>query len=582
MHQQTAAVYVSIFGGTRVTLLCRAQALSQDQVVAAIYETIIRPEQFDRFFDESSLGRPGVSGNPAVVLGASRPSPLLQAHFGRARDIQEAQWRQAKQVHPAEFTGECSRFWLIAQAVEGSDAPSRLVNVSERGARVLGDRQDPLAALGLTDRAVARWRTYLDQVAQGAVPEQQVVLLETDQPGEWILCRPIGVPQFGKVGPAVMAERLEVDWRQEAEGAVATALGVRSEDLQPVRDAIVGTGLEMTHGLVRLAEQSGAPGVAAVIRLAAFLMNEHVRDLRIARGELPPAEGMLEDASGCRSQYFRFGAETGQPVIFVHGVMDGVVPLQRLQPQLRALGFRVYAPLRGGYGASDPVPVGKDPVDAFVQQVDALIAQENLQKPILLSHHGGALFATLAANRLHSRLPGLVSVASRRAINSPGQFNGISGYAWLFAFCSARAPAMLPLLMKGWSSALRYYGQEKLLHIQSRRGSREEEQIRQMNLVPLLVQNQAVFLQQGGQGCLTDFRVLRRGARKLRLARQTRAVFVHGARDRMAPLSSIHEMLSNMNNVQMCVSQEGGALMFYTMPELVLTALQDCAEMLRD
>lgn len=565
-----------------MTLLCRAQALSQDQVIAAIYETMIRPEQFDRFFDESPFPQLRDSTRPAATRTASSVSPQLQAHFARSRDIQEQQWGRSGRAHPADFSGDRLRFWLIVRAGGGAGAHGRLVNASKQASRHLGQSEDPLAALGLTERATVQWRAYLEQVGLGALWDQEVVLLETRQPREWILCRAIGVPRSGGVFPAVMAERLEIEWSESAETAIAAALGVGGHELHPVRDAMGGAGLRGAQGLVQLAERIGAPGSAEAIRLTAFLMNEHLRDLRIARGELKPSEGLLKDANGCRSQFFRFGADTGQPVIFVHGIMDGVVPLQRLQPQLRTLGFRVYAPMRGGYGGSDPVPAGMDPLDAFVQQIDALITQENLQKPILLSHRGGALFGTVAANRLHSRLPGLVAVASNCSISTPGQFNSIAGYAWLFAFCAARAPVLLPLLIKGWSSALRYHGQEKLLQVQSRRGSREETQIRQMELVPLLMQNQELFLQQGGLGCLTDLQVLRRGFGSLGLARHTKTVFVHGAEDRVAPLTSIHEALSGMNNVQMCVSQEGGALMFYTMPELVLAALQDCARGARD
>ena len=79
-----------------MTLLCRAQALSQDQVVAAIYETMIRPEQFDRFSSglppgQGSAGAPGSRG----PRERARAAPVLQAHFARAAEIQEQEWQRA-------------------------------------------------------------------------------------------------------------------------------------------------------------------------------------------------------------------------------------------------------------------------------------------------------------------------------------------------------------------------------------------------------------------------------------------------------------------------------------------------------
>ena len=113
-------------------------------------------------------------------------------------------------------------------------------------------------------------------------------------------------------------------------------------------------------------------------------------------------------------------------MIFIHGILDGIAPLQRLQPQLRKLGFRVYAPMRAGYGASAALLREQDPQDAFVAQLESLIASENLQRPILLSHRAGVLYGCAAASRLQDRVSGLVAVAPNFSVSSPRQFSGLS------------------------------------------------------------------------------------------------------------------------------------------------------------
>lgn len=562
-----------------MTLLCRAPALSQDQVVAAIYETVIRPEQFDRFFrpppGEHAVRLRPVPG-PAKARG--RAAQLLQSHFARAAEIHEQQWQQASRQHPGSYKGTCGRFWLLADAAGGG----RLINASQRAARQLAGGAELAAAMDLTAAACSRWHDFLGQVCQGAASGGEVLLLETARPDRHILCRPVLTARSGGAARAVMAERLELDWHDDAVGPVAAALGVAADDLAPLAALRAGQGRQAAAGLAEIAARIGAPGAAGLVRLAAFLMSEHARDLKIARGEMLPPSDTVVDRRGRRSQYFRLGADTGQPVIFMHGVLDGIAPLQRLQPQLRTLGFRVFAPMRGGYGSSDPLAPGEDPADASVQQLDALIGKERLQRPVLLSHRAGALFACAAANRLHHRIAGLVAVAANCNASSPGQFNGIRGYAWLVAFCAGRAPWMLPLLIKGWSGAMRWYGHDMLLRAQTAPGSRERQQLEALSLLPLLKLSQDLFLQQGGAGCLADVRLMRRGFRKLGLARGTRAVFVHGGVDQVAPLPHVREALRGMANAQLCVSQEAGALLFYTFPELALTALQDCAAALRD
>ena len=553
--------------------MCRAQALSQDQVVAAIYETMIRPEQFDRFSSglppgQGSAGAPGSRG----PRERARTAPVLQAHFARAAEIQEQEWQRAGRPHPCGYSGKCSRFWLLAGAGPGET----LLNASQRAARQLTGGADLPAAMGLTAAAAGRWRNFLEHVRQNAVSWQDVLVLETSRPGEKFLCRPVWPGRADGAAAAVMAERLDVEWSCDAAAPLAAAFGLQAADLDPLEAVLTGSG-GGAAALGPIAARAGAPGAAELIRLAAFLMEERARDLKTARGDMLPPSDEFQDSSGRRIQYFRLGAETGQPVIYVHGLLDGIAAVQRLQPQLRTLGFRVYAPMRAGYGGSSPLLRGQDPADAFVQQLDALIARENLQRPVLLSHRGGALYGCLAANRLHGRVSGLVAVASNCAIRSPRQFSSLSGYAWLVAFCAAHARWMLPMLMKGWSAALHWYGHEKLLKIQSARGGREREMLRGLDLLPLLKHSQGLFLQQGGAGFVADVQMMRQGFRKIALARDTRAVFVHGGEDHVAPLPVVREALNGMRNAQLCVSQEAGALLFYAFPELVLAALQDCA-----
>ncbi|OED47101.1 hypothetical protein AB838_17620 [Rhodobacteraceae bacterium (ex Bugula neritina AB1)] len=548
--------------------MSQMQTLSLGQVVAAIYETVIRPEQFDRF----TVGPQDSAAAAAPVRrqqGQRRPAPMLKAHFARAAQIQELQWQRSGRPHPGAYSGNCTRFWLLADVREGGG----VLNASQRAARQLTGGVSLPKAMGLTQAATECWHNYLEDVRRDDYSGRDVLLLAGCGTGEQFLCRPVRFDGSGAV--AIMAERLDTGWTPEAVAPVAEALSLQEADFEPLREAAGGASGKIGNALEQAAERAGAPGPAELIRLAAFLMNEHSRDLAIARGTQLPPSGTFEDSSGQRSQYFRLGAETGQPVIFLHGMLDGIAPLQRLQPQLRQLGFRVYVPMRRGYGGSVPLRRGEDPAAAFVRQLEALMAYKNLQRPVLLSHRGGALYGFLAARQLHSRIAGLVAVASNCSINSARRLSSVSGYAWLMALGAARANWMLPALMKCWSAALRWYGHETLLRIQLRRGSREQAALWQLDLLPLLQQSQLLFREQGGAGFLADIKMLRQGAQLAAPGRATQSVFVHGGDDHVAPLATVRDMLGGLPEARLCVSQESGALLFYTFPELVLTALQD-------
>ncbi|PCJ04032.1 MAG: alpha/beta hydrolase, partial [Rhodobacteraceae bacterium] len=148
-----------------------------------------------------------------------------------------------------------------------------------------------------------------------------------------------------------------------------------------------------------------------MLRLFCFLIAEVASDDRIASGEVAPPEGRLDCSDDQCLQFYKLGADTGQPVIFLHGLLDGIAGVQRLQSQFRKRGFRVYAPLRCGYGQSGPVPSSDRSIDVFIDQLETLIVRENLQRPIILGHRGGAAFAHIAARRLRDRVAGAVIVS---------------------------------------------------------------------------------------------------------------------------------------------------------------------------
>ena len=87
-------------------------------------------------------------------------------------------------------------------------------------------------------------------------------------------------------------------------------------------------------------------------------------------------------------------------MIFLHGMLDGPAPLQFNQAELIRRGLCVLAPIRPGFGTSDPIRRVDQVLDITVRHVEELIARERLSKPVLLGNLGGGVFAQVAASRL--------------------------------------------------------------------------------------------------------------------------------------------------------------------------------------
>lgn len=138
----------------------------------------------------------------------------------------------------------------------------------------------------------------------------------------------------------------------------------------------------------------------------------------------PTTAGALTLADGRRLGYADYGAPRGRPVLLFHGL-----PGSRLQGHPdrtipAALGLRIIAPERPGYGLSDPLPgraMGDWPAD-----VAALADHLGLDRFAVLGVSGGGPYAAACARALADRLDGVSLVSPLGPLQDPALLAGMS------------------------------------------------------------------------------------------------------------------------------------------------------------
>ena len=396
----------------------QVRALSQEQAIAAIYETVIRSELCDRF------GRPFL--NLAVEISETAPvlqsrpcqcEPGYRMHFARANEILEQLWVRSGRPEPTQFFEGSDNYWVLMTGAGTVSRASRTARDTWHGTE--GAAPD---CLDLDSASQARISKFLAQLAHHS-GEASFEILPTQDPFRKLMCRVVQWGEGVQASHGLMIEALDFFWSSSAGEVLSATFGLHQQEVQLLASLLNGKSLrelrefasddadDYSMILQAIVAKSGAPDPTAMFRLFCFLIAEVNADDRIAKGETTPPEGQVQMPDGTCMQYFKLGAETGQSVIFLHGLVDGIAGVQRLQSQFRASGFRVYAPMRGGYGESGPVPSIESGIGVFIDQLEALIERENLQRPILLGHRGGAAFAHIAARRLRDRVSGAVIVS---------------------------------------------------------------------------------------------------------------------------------------------------------------------------
>lgn len=557
---------------------------SKDQIVAAIYETVLRPELFDRFCPKQQVDP--ISPHSALQTGENPifAAPELRAHFARAIEILEQQWIQLGQPDPLKAY---ENSWLFDENCDRAPYPRRWLLLDPKGALLAASRQIKIE-LGKslqTARQAEHWlrllpqskplfQKFLQRVSTRELAWYDMLVLETSLAQQKLLCRPVwsGDPQAPM---AVMIEFLDLKCHPGAQDYVAQAFGLDAQESILLWQLLQGRiNCISSEGTLRgIASKAGAPGIAELIRLACFLVQEYASDAAISEGLVLPPCTQFRGPDGRETQCFRLGAETGQPVIFVHGMMDGIAGIQRMQSLLRAAGFRVYAPMRGGYGSSTPPPERNDQLGAFVTQIEALIDQENLQRPILLGQRSGTIFARAAALRLRHRIGGSVGVAPTPPLKGAQDYKTLRGYHRALALSAQFAPFLLPYVLRNWSRSIERSGAATLVKRQAKPGSKALEQLTQMPLDPVLSLSQTLMMQQDGSGFLSDLMLAASDWHSQLLGRAGPAIYLCGDEETALRQDKLFSGAMGMEQIQMRICGDAGNVLLYVRPELIISTL---------
>lgn len=573
-----------------MTVSLQLQVPSKDQIVAAIYETVLRQELSDRFCPQQKIDplgpRPAASGRIGPVFQA----PELQAHFARAVEILEQQWHQMGCPDPVlllrgtaaqgrhDHSDTTDEQWILLDQTEDMLAASKTVHETLR-AHTAGP-QKIRSWLQLTQHSTLQWQEMFQTIASQQFSWHDIWVLETTSTHKKLLCRPVwsGGSEGTPAPVAIMIEVIDLAWMTGAEDLIALTFGLDAKESAILWGFLRGRrgSTNCSNDLQSVAAKAGAPGGAELIRLVCLLLSEQASDLAIRDGHILPPSFLIPNADGGSTQCFRMGAETGQPVIFIHGMMDGIAGIQRMQPLLRTSGFRIYAPMRRGYGASEPAPeTHENLLRTCVAQIEALIDQENLQRPILLGHRSGTVYARAAALRLRDRIGGVLGVAPTPPLKDPSDYGTLRGHQRGLALCARFAPVMLPYVLKSWSRSIRRRGAGTLVRRQTEPGSKAMLLINQMSLDPVLSLSQALMMQQGGKGFLADLLLTTSDWRNQLAGRAGPTIYLCGDKQTALRQDGLFSGAMGMEQMQIRICGDVGNVLLYTGPELIISALEE-------
>ena len=581
----------------------RSREVTRDQVISAIYESVISPGRFESFLDlwgqhiqdeilppsSHAPGAPLEKLEDAKDLERPGQDAELQEHFARAYQILEQIGRKVPLVGVLDSVRSASGL-VVALSPQGE--------ILAQSSRFKDWALGADGLVGLTAELSAPSATLLETLLEqmrrdGPIDETPVVLTTGRQPrhliARMIEATPEGPEGLKGAGRYLVVEALEFYWTPRAEQMLVVSFGLSRAEVGIVRHLMAG------HSLREIAQQTGksehtvrnqsksilaktgAPGQVELIRLVAFLVNEELRT-KPGVGAIGALHfDVINMREGRRLQVFRAGREGGTPVIFMHGMLDATAAVQFLGSRFDAEDYHVIAPMRPGFGLSDPVIRPETVMDVVTDQVRELIQREHLHQPLILGHLAGGIYGHVLAHRLRGQIAGLVAVSSGAPVTRLSDIGSMSTRVRIMAYTARFTPALLPAVLRAGIAMIDSNDVDAFMDAQFPDGTIDRQTIKQLNLASLIQDGYRLSVKQGAAGFASDSYWALRDWGQLAAGPICPTIYLHGGQDPVNKAYRIKQAMSGLPDIQVRIWEELGQLMFYERPDLVFAALRELA-----
>lgn len=538
----------------------------EQDLIQSIYATTLDPAQLDatvRHWVEQVAHQ--------MITQPSREDARLEGHLNMAFDLLERQSPDA----------DVTRATPVLELAETGDV--RIANLAAQ--QEFGERQClhldalPFDAFArsevrraLSERLPAGSATPVRAILaeRSDLPERLLLTVQRNADGLRLCASPVAwTPAVGTLlqdafglttSESEVARLLSRGWNVErvSESRRTSIATVRSQ----IRAIYSKTGIsslpELVHLIVGLGVISFGDDVAPTPPDAANVY-PRARD----RALLQLADGRLLD-------YAVFGAEDGEPVLYLHDEICGDGWTAADVEMLTKRGLKIIAPLRPSYGRTQPLPPGTNmPLRQVAEDVFALLDELGIARvPVLARVMGNATAFYLMATQ-PDRVERVVSVCPPLPMDDE-TYAQLNPLLRLMMYASVHNPTLARFVLKVRLSFLQRYGADRFLRTHFH-DPHDQALLERRDVRAAIEHGSKATTAKGYQGFLSDLAVGERFTPESLAARLCRPVtFVVGEHDRNHRKARAAAVVAISENAQLVELPDASELVFYRHTQTIL------------
>lgn len=419
-----------------------------------------------------------------VARSAEYGDPEIESHLARAAKVLEQFNFAAQDQSDASAMLDAGFPRSLAVLADALGRVTAFNQIARRGfgLATVGTGHS-VADLGLDASDLAILRKHLRTMAKGPKTQSSVILRARNSADAPIILRllpaPMGVAKDGTGQVLILCS--ELSWPPGFAAIVQEAFGLTQTEADIVESLtqglalkevaeVRGRSLETVKTQVRtILSKTGTHAQPELVRVVIGLMELTAG----ARGESTDAPmsrslpdlpfGHLVTAEKRRLEWVEYGDPKGLAVLYCALDYMWIRWPLAAERAARAKGLRVIAPVRGGYGGSDPLPKGRDFTQGTLADHLAVLDHLGITDCLCLTIGADLRHGLALAEARPGLVRGLLATAPQLPIRDPAHLERMDKWH-RFILANARyAPRVLPFLVQAGFAWARRIGRERFL-----------------------------------------------------------------------------------------------------------------------
>jgi len=574
-----------------------SNSANKARLIAEIYEVVLKPERYDHFMALWERHISGEIGELETIKGEASSinkyinDPELEAHFQRAYEILEKLGREGSGIASvSEFTAKKT------EATFFIDVDGEIIHENKSARKLLGNIT---AFKGLSSFIDAkdheRLHTMILRLNRPNIMEQLHIFhfnLDKNESTkknkqQLFFARTM---QFSHSQPVLLCiYELGVNWDEGLEVMLKEAFEFSSRELLVARGLCEGKTLEriaterersihtvraqVKSMLRKTGTASQSDLVRVMVALASFGRTQTIKSANTLK-RLEFGEQFMISVEGDRKMpVYQIGAQNGRPVLFIHGILDGIAISKSVSKLLVKNNIRLIAPVRPSFSNSPSAYTIKTAPDEFALDLRYVMDHLEIEKTPIIGHMAGSVYAFAAASILPDRISSILNVSGGVPIKSLSQLSSMSNRQRAVAWTARFMPNLLPVILRAGISQIDRGDEDKFMNALYAEGSKDRDVVTNVDIRTAIHAGYKFAVAQGHRAFEVDSRHITRDWSSYLADVRQQVIFAHGVFDPTVAIKSVREFTSQYDNIKLIEHKDAGQLLFYQKPKAIISTL---------